>query len=132
MKMTEYYQRVVWRNSYGGLSFFDFTGQRNESRSLDTKTYQKNIYDYYTSEVTEMDKIYDNDVEYTVTLKSHVIDSDGRYLFNDLMQSPYVWTVINAVKYAIIIDSVSIDETDRNDIYEVTVKYKYSMKPSII
>lgn len=132
MKATEYYQRIVWRNSYGGLSFFDFTGQRTESRSLDTKTYQKNIYDYYTSEVTEMDKIYDNDVEYTVTLKSHVIDSDGRYLFNDLMQSPYAWTVINAVKYAIIIDSVNIEETDRNDIYEVAVKYKYSMKPSII
>ena len=132
MKATEYYQRIVWRNSYGGQSFFDFTGQRSESRSLDTKTYQKNIYDYYTSEVTEMDKVYDNDVEYTVTLKSHVIDADGTYLFNDLMQSPHVWTIINAVKYAILIDSVSIEETDRNNIFEVTVKYKYSMKPSII
>ena len=132
MKAAEYYQRIVWRNSYGGLSFFDFTGQRSESRSLDTKTYQKNIYDYYTSEVTEMDKVYDNDVEYTVTLKSHVIDVDGTYLFNDLMQSPHVWTIINAVKYAILIDSVSIEETDRNNIFEVTVKYKYSMKPSII
>ena len=132
MKATEYYQRIRWRNSYGGWSFFDFTGQRTESRSLDVTTYQKSIYDYYTSDVTELEKIYDNDVEYTVSLKSHLIDEDGRYLFNDLIQSPYVETVVNSVRYAIIIESVNIEETDRNNIFEVTVKYRYSMKPSII
>lgn len=132
MKATEYYQRVLWRNSYGGISFFDFTGARVETRNLETKTYQKNIYDYYTSEFTEMDKIYDSDVNYEIQLKTHVIDADGRYPLNDLMQTPMAWTVINSQKYAVIIESVAIDEIDRNDIFEGTIKYRYSMKPSII
>ena len=132
LKATEYNQRILWRNSYGGISFFDFTGARTESRNLDTKTYQKNIYDYYTASMNELDKVYDNDVEYTVSLKSHLIDGDGRWLFNDLLQSPMVWTTENGESYAIILSSVNIEETDRNDIYEITIKYKYSMKPSII
>lgn len=132
-KAAEYSQRIYWRNSYGGISFFDFTGQRAESRDIDISTYQKNIYDYYDSDMNELDKIYDNDVRYTVTLKSHLFDADGRYIFNDLAQSPLVWTIINDEKYAIIIDSISVDEVDNNnDVYNATLKYHLSQNPSII
>lgn len=132
LKATEYYQRILWRNSYGGISFFDFTGQKSETRDFDLSTYQKSIYGYYTDYRNELDKIYDNDVKYTVTLKSHLFENDGKYVFNDLIQSPEVWTVINGEEYAIILDSVSVEETDRNNVYEATVKYHYSQKPSII
>ena len=132
LKATEYYQRIYWRNSYGGISFFDFTGAKTETRDLDVETYQKSIYDYYTDERNELDKIYDNKITYNVTLKSHLFENDGKYVFNDLMQSPEVWTEINGENYAIIIKSVSVDETDRNNVYEATVKYTYSMNPSII
>lgn len=132
LKATEYYQRILWRNSYGGISFFDFTGQRGETRNLELSVYQKNIYDYYTSSMNELEKIYDNDVEYQVTLKSHLFDKDGRWLFNDMIQSPEVWTTSNGENYAILLNSVSVDEVETNDIFEATVKYKYSMKPSII
>lgn len=132
LKATEYYQRILWRNSYGGISFFDFTGQRSETRNLELSLYQKNIYDYYTSSTNELDKIYNNDVEYQVTLKSHLFDKDGRWLFNDLIQSPEVWTTSNGEGYAILLSNVSVDEVETNDIFEATVKYKYSMKPSII
>lgn len=130
--MTEYSQRIYWRNSYGGVSFFDFTGQRSETRDFELSTYQKSIYDYYDDPRNELEKIYDNNVKYSVTLKSHLFENDGKYVFNDIIQSPDVWTVINGETYAIILDSVSVDEVNQNDIYEATVKYHYSMEPSII
>ena len=131
-KMTEYSQRILWRNSYGGISFFDFTGQKSETRSADIMTYQKNIFGYYTDPMNELEKVYNNDVKYTVSLKSHLFENDGKYTFNDLVQSSEVWTEINGERYAIIIDSVSVEETDRNNIYEATVKYHYSQEPSLI
>lgn len=132
LQTTEYSQRILWRNSYGGISFFDFTGQRTETRDFELSTYQKNIYDYYTDEKNELEKIYDNEVKYSVTLKSHLFEHDGKYIFNDLIQSPEVWTTINGEKYAIILDSVSVDEVNQNNVYEATVKYHYSQEPSLI
>lgn len=132
LKATEYSQRILWRNSYGGISFFDFTSQKSETRDLDVSTYQKSIFDYYENPMNELEKIYNNEVKYNVTLKSHLFENDGKYVFNDLAQSPDVWTVINGETYAIVIDSVSVEETDRNNIYEATVRYHYSMEPSIL
>lgn len=132
LKATEYYQRIKWRNSYGGVSFFDFTGQKTETRDLTVQTYQKNIFDYYTDSKNELEKIYDNQVKYTVTLKSHLFENDGKYIFNDLLQSSSVWTTINGQDYAIIIESLSVDETDNNNVYEATLRYRYSQEPSII
>lgn len=132
LKASEYSQRILWRNSYGGISFFDFTGQKSETRDLSVSTYQKGVFDYYTNPMNELEKIYNNEVKYNVTLKSHLFENDGKYIFNDLAQSPDVWTVINGETYAIVIDSVSVEETDRNNIYEATVRYHYSMEPSIL
>ena len=132
IKAAEYYQRILWRNSYGGVSFFDFTGQKTETRDLDVETYQKSIFDYYIDPRNELEKVYDNKVKYTVTLKSHLFENDGKYIFNDLMQSSEVWTERNGEQYAIIIDSVSVDETDRNNIFEASVKFHYSQEPSLI
>jgi hypothetical protein len=130
--MTEGCNRILWRNSYGGISFFDFTGHKSETRKLETKTYNKNIYNYYTNPKNELEMVYDADVEYEVTLKSHLFNKDSVYVFNDLMQSSEIWTRVNQEDYAIILESVSVDETDNNDIYEATIKYRYSQKPSLI
>ena len=99
---------------------------------MDVETYQKSIFDYYTDPRNELEKVYDNKVKYTVTLKSHLFENDGKYIFNDLLQSPEVWTERNGEQYAIIIDSVNVDETDRNNIFEATVKFRYSQEPSLI
>ncbi len=132
VKMTEYCQRVYFRNSYGGVSFFDFTGQETIAIDTETMTYQKNIFDYYTSGMNELEKVYNIDAKYTYTLKSHLIEKDGRYIFNDLMQSPEVWTIINNEKYLIIVDGVTFTETDRNDIFEVTVKFHFSQPTTLL
>ena len=132
LKATEYAQRICWRNSYGGISFFDFIGQRSETRNFETSTYNTNIYDYYDNDKNELTKIYDVDVDYVVTLKSHLIENDAKYIFNDMIQSSEVWTLINGERYGIILDDVSVEEQNNNNIYEATVKYKYSQKPSLI
>lgn len=132
LKATEYYQRIYWRNSYGGVSFFDFTATKTETRDVDITTYQKNIYDFYTEDRNELDMIYDNKVKYSVTLKSHLIEKDGTYIFNDLLQSPEVWVEVNGEQYGIILDSVSVDEDNRNNLYTATIKYHYSQEPSLI
>lgn len=132
LKTTEYSQRICWRNSYGGISFFDFTGQRSETRNFETSTYDTNIFGFYNSSKNELKKIYDVDVDYVVTLKSHLMEHDAKYLFNDMIQSSELWTIINGETYSIILDDVSVEEQQNNNIYEATVKYKYSQKPSII
>lgn len=131
LQMTEHCQRIYFRNSYGGISFFDFTGAKSETRDIELQTYNKNNFDYYTSDVNEREMLYDNDTKYTYTLKSHLIEGDARWIFNDMAQSPYLWTEINGQTYAIILDSISVDEVSTsNNIYEATIKYHLSQKPS--
>lgn len=125
--MTEYVQRIEWINEYGGVSFFDFSGGKTETRDRTIQTYEKNIFGYYTDTINEQELTYDIDVRYNVTLKSHIMEKDGIWLFNSLIQSPKVWTEVNGEKYTIIIDSVSVDELENNnDLYEATVRYRYS------
>lgn len=130
LNATNKCQRIYWRNSYGGVSFYDWTGDKTETRDLDVTTYQKNIFGYYNDSINELDKIYDNSVKYNVTLKSHLFEEDGKYIFNDLMQSKNIWTEVNGEQYAIIIDSISVDKVDNNNIYQSTIKYHFSQSPS--
>ena len=145
LKATEYAQRIYWRNSYGGVSFVDMTGQRSETRNLEITTYSENIYDavkvtirdYRNGNIQdapyqELVKVYNNKVDYSVTLKSHLFEEDGKWIYNDLIQSSKVWTEINNVFYEIILDNVSVEEQNNNNIYEATIRYKYSQVPSEI
>lgn len=131
IKAAEDVQRVYWRNSYGGVSFFDFTGQRSETRDVEIETYEKSIFDYYESTENVQKKIYNNEVEYEVTLKSHLMEESAKYLFNDILQSTKVWTVVNGQTYDIILKSVSVDEV-QNGVWEATLKYNYSQNPTLV
>jgi PDZ domain-containing secreted protein len=74
--------------------------------------------------------VYDTKVEYDVTLKSHLMEKDGIWIFNDLLQSKDAWIVIDGKEYKIVVDSIAVEEQSQNNIYEVTIKYKYSMPTS--
>ena len=131
IKAAEDVQRVYWRNSYGGVSFFDFTGQRSETRDVEIETYEKSIFDYYETTENVQKKVYSNEVEYEVTLKSHLMEESAKYLFNDILQSTKVWTVVNGETYDIILNSVSVDEV-QNGVWEATLKYNYSQNPTLV
>ena len=127
LKSAEYYQRILWRNEYGGIEFFDFTGQRSEYDSVDIETYEKNIFDYYTTSEYQSKKIYKNDYKKSVKLTSHLLESNGRWTFNSLMNSKSVWTVINNKTYYIIPKSIEVTEDQTyNNIYTATLTYEYS------
>ncbi len=131
LKTVENVQRIYWRNSYGGISFFDFVGKKTETRELSVETYEKNLFDYYETNRNSLKQVYDNAVDYTVTLKSHLFEEDGKYIFNDLIQSAKVWTTVNSQVYEIILSSVSVEEVS-NNAWEATIKYKYSQTPNLI
>ena len=127
LKATEYYQRIQWRNEYGGISFFDFTGSRSESDSVDIETYEKNIFDYYDNEYFERKMIYSNDYKKTVSLKSHLMEEDGKWIFNSLMRSKKVWTTVNGKVYYIIPKSIDVEEDQQyNNIYTAKLSFEFS------
>lgn len=118
-------QRVYYHNSYGGTSFFDFTGQITENHKTDNDTYTKNILNYYRDNTLEATKIYNKENEIIVTMKSHLMESSARWQFNDLLGSYDVWTNINGVDYKIIVTDCKVDETTTG-VWEATVTYTYS------
>lgn len=120
-------QRIYWYNSYGGVSFFDFTGDRTEERKVKTDFYQKSMYDYYKSDKVELNKVYDKNVEITVTLNTHNIKKDGQWSLFDLQNSQYAWTIVNGVTYVINVDDVKIEESTVTGIYTASVDYTYSL-----
>lgn len=127
LKATEYYQRIQWRNEYGGISFFDFTGSRSESDSVDIETYEKNIFDYYDNEYFERKMIYSNDYKKTISLKSHLMEEDGKWIFNSLMRSKKVWTTVNGKTYYIIPKSIDVEEDQQyNNIYTAKLTFEFS------
>lgn len=127
LKATEYYQRILWRNEYGGISFFDFTGSRSESDSVDIETYEKNIFDYHDNNEFERKIIYKNDYKKSVSLTSHLLEEDGKWIFNSLMRSKKVWTTINGKTYYIIPKSIDVQEDQTyNNIYTAKLTYDYS------
>lgn len=133
LRATEYYQRIYWRNSYGGVSFTEWTGSKSIQNDLDVKTFSKNIFDYYTDEMNSLEKTYDVELKTTYTLKSHLFEGDGRWIYYDLMQSSEIWTEINGEKYEIIIESLNVDElSDRNDIFEATIRFRFSQPTTLL
>lgn len=127
--VTENY-RVYYNNSYGGVSFFDFTGERTEKRKTSVEYYQKQLFDFYKVNKSELNKIYDKTVDITVTLKSHNIEKDGTWQLYDLQNSTNAWTVVNGKTYTINITDMAISETTVPNIYTATVTYNYSLAVS--
>lgn len=127
LKAADGYQRVYWRNEYGGISFFDFTGARSESDGIEIETYEKSIYDYYENPAYERKKIYSQSITKSVKLTSHLMEEDGRWEFNSMMRSKLLWTTINDKTHYIIPKSIEVQEDSTYDnIYTGTLQYEYS------
>lgn len=121
--------RVYWYNSYGGMSFFDFVGDKSEERKTEVETYNKSLLDFYNNQTQEQEIVYSRENDITVSLTTHLIDKDGLYQLYDLQNSYKAWISIDNVNYYIIIESVTVEEPSDN-IYTATIKYKYSLLDS--
>lgn len=119
-------QRVYYHNSYGGVSFFDFTGEITEDHKVDNETYVKNIYNYYKDSALEETVIYDKETTITVTMKSHLMERSAIWQFNDFLGSSDMWTNINGVDYKIICTDVKVDQIETG-VWQATAVYVYSL-----
>lgn len=128
LKMTDGYTRVCVYNEYGGITYFDFTGKKSYSISKTNNEYEKNIYDYYTSDAYEENKIYKIDKSTEYTLTSHILDKDSLFIMQTLSLAKKVWIEKDdGTKIPIIITSVSYgEESNYSTAYRITLKYKKS------
>lgn len=121
--------RIYWRNEYGGISFFDFTGNFDKEISIDSTVYSKGNLNYYDETEREMDIVYDRTVKHEYTVNTHLIDKQGTQIFESIAKSRKVWIVDDETNQIedIIIDSVDINQDSSfKDIYVATVKYHMS------
>lgn len=124
---TEDYQVIYFYNSYGGVSFVPLTFNKEEEREAEIERYRKQNFNLYTENRKVLNRVYSKELEYNVTMTSHYMPKDGIWIFYDLLHSHSAWTTVNGQEYEIIITDVQVQESNVNDIYQVTVKYEYSV-----
>ena len=124
---VEDYQVIYWYNSYGGISFAPLTFNKEEERETEIELYRKQNFNLYTEDKKVLNRVYNRQLEYQVTMTSHYMPKDGIWSFYDLLHSHSAWTKVNGQTYEIIITEVQVQESNVNDIYQVTVQYEYSV-----
>lgn len=127
LKATDENQRICWRNSMGGQSFFDFTGQRTEQRKTKTDYYQKQDFSYYKTGKSERNLVYDKQITITVNLTTQYLERDSIWQLFDLQNSTNAWTEVNGKTYLVNITDIKVTESNVSGIYNCTIQYEYSM-----
>lgn len=121
---TNNVKRIYWRNSLGGVSFFDFATSESENYEIEVTTYKTNNFNFYTNDYVS-EKILKNETEKTFTIESHLFMKDGKYIFDDMVNSSYLWSFNkNGRQETIILDSFSLEEQDTANIYKANLTYK--------
>ena len=125
-------RRVYWYNEYNGVSFFDFTGERTESRKEDLEYYEKQEFDFYNNTNSrEKSKVYDKRIGIEVKHTSHYIDKNGVYLFYSLQNSKRAWIEMNGIRYYINVTNLEISESSNTShIFTARITYDFS-RPDI-
>lgn len=125
-------RRVYWYNEYNGVSFFDFTGERTESRKEDLEYYEKQEFDFYNNTNSrEKSKVYDKRIGIEVKHTSHYIDKNGVYLFYSLQNSKRAWIEMNGIRYYINVTNLEISESSNTShIFTTRISYDFS-RPDI-
>lgn len=124
MANPEDYERVYWRNCYGGVSFFDFTANRAVNRSTNTETYKSQIFHYYDGQVNN-EHIYEKTVTEQVSLLSHNIEYEAVKPLLEAQKSRYVWVYKNGIKNYVNLTNLTVNETNSKDIYQAQITYQY-------
>lgn len=125
-------QRVLWRNEYGGISFFDFTGGKTETRKSDVETYDKSHYGYHADARRSLSVPYDKQVKVTVTLETHWLEKDALWMLYSLQNSRSCWTEVNGKVYDIIVSDVKVTESTNNaGVFKGSITYTYSLADTL-
>ena len=115
--------RIYWKNSFGGVSFFDFVGDKDEERKITSVTYKIPTLDYFDLDGVETEVVYDKSNEITTTLTSHLIEKEGLNQLYDLEMSRVAWIIEKGVKHYVIVQALEIEEMNEQT-YRAKIKYK--------
>lgn len=139
LKAAEDFERVVWRNEYGGFSFFDFTGKDSQTFGMSKSLYNKSWFDFYSNDSFEHEKMRDNDTRTEFTLRSHLLTQDEANQFRSLSRASSVWLVkkewdeiteqmeMTTARRHIIVTGLDVVENDTYpNVFTATLKYKLS------
>lgn len=130
LKATVENHRLYWRNEYGGISFFDFTGQYSTEHSMEGETYQISTLGYYDrlqDSHYNLNELFSRGYSVSHTVNTHLLPEAGTWLFESLSKSKKVWVSNSGSLYDVIIDEVNIEEQDVEGVFLVTVQYHYSL-----
>lgn len=119
--------RICWRNSMGGVSFADLTGEQTEKSDIESVYIRDegSSYGYYTDEYRHDERLLYQDDDKTFTAQTHLIDEDGTWLYDDLARSLLAWIEEDGVKRMILVTGVEKVRSYDN-VWRVKVTYKYS------
>lgn len=124
--------RILWYNEYNGISFFDFTGTRNEKRKIKTTTYEQSELDFYTKNDREKTNIYSKDLEIEVSHSTHYLEKDALYQLYSLQASRKAWIEEDGKRYYINVTALDVEEAENaSHIFRATVTYTYSRQNAI-
>ena len=140
LKAADGYERICWRNEYGGISFFDFTGGDALSLNLEKKQYDKTMLDFYEEENFQHKKMMDAGTYKTVTMTSHLLTKDEAMQLLSLAKAEDVWMqrkeqdevtgrfLLSELQEHVIISSVEVSKNDTyTNVYTAKIKFSYSI-----
>lgn len=121
--------RVNWRNSMGGVSFFDFTGEMSEKTDISSEYMydEGSSYGYYSDEYRHDAALYSQQAVKTYTVQSHIIEESGCPILDDLASSRLVWTERDGRKYMLLVTAVEKVKVSSNGTYRIKITFKYSV-----
>lgn len=116
--------RINWKNSFGGLSFFDFVGEKQTERKIKSTTYYIPTLDYFDLDGIKTEVVYDKELEKSATLTTHLIPKEGINQLYDLEMSRVAWIEDNGTRIYVTIESLEVEELNEN-VFRAKIKYKY-------
>ena len=121
--MSDNIRRVSWRNEYGGVDFFDFTGAESASVDSDQSVYYPSRYNIYETGYDKDGLTYRRGARTVHTVATHLVGKESLPLFDSLNRSKLVWTDHSVI----FVESVTVNrQNDVDDVYTVTINYRYS------
>lgn len=118
---------IYFVNEIGGIDSFNFLGEREFNSKINSQTtyFMNPTRKYGTVKELEVIGQHINKVEHT--LMTTIVDSDTALWLNEMQKSKYqfLYKTSGATRFErIIITEMSIEVTDRNNIFEVEMTYQ--------
>lgn len=118
---------IFFVNEIGGIDSFNFLGEREFNSKINSQTtyFMNPTRKYGTVKELEVIGQHINKVEHT--LMTTIVDSDTALWLNEMQKSKYqfLYKTSGATRFErIIVTEMSIEVTDRNNIFEVEMTYQ--------